>query len=411
MRIIQINSHYNQSGAGKIVKELHKYYESKGHESYVFYGRGRDTDHLNVKKYTTKIETYIHVSQARILGLNGYGSSMSTRKIVDDSKNIKPDVIHLHGLHGYYSNFKILFDYINSENIPVVWTFHDCHAFTGNCGYHYECEKFTTQCDKCPYLSDYPKSLFFDRTKKMFIDKRALFTKSKNKTIVSPSMWMTNDAKRSYFGVYECVTINNGINNKDIFYRRDKISSRIKHGFLENDKIVLGIAFGFDDPRKGVKYLVQLAKDLYIHGIKVILIGLTADQSKLVSGYSNITAIPFTNDQDELAEYYSLSDIFVLPSLAENYATVVIEAFACGTNAVGFDVGGVKEQLSDERGIIVEVGNQEMLNTALTDFFQGKFRLKNSEELIQYIAVNNSVPIMAEKYIKVYNDITNNNGK
>lgn len=411
MKIVQINSSFDKGGAGKIVKELHNYFESNNYESYVFFGRSGQSNKINVKKHATAIETYLHVAQTRIFGFNGYGSVFSTQKIVKDLKQIKPDIIHLHGLHGYYINFKILFNYINQNRVPIVWTFHDCHAFTGNCGYHYDCEKYTIECHKCPYLRDYPKTLYFDHTRTMFKNKKKLFTKGENKVIVSPSEWMTGDAKKSFFGKYKCITINNGINNNLIFYPRDKSSSRTKHGFSQNDKIVLGIAFGFDEPRKGVKYLVQLAKDLNSHGIKIVLIGLNSDQSKFVEGFSNITAIPFTSNQDELAEYYSLSDIFVLPSLAENYATVVIEAFACGTNVVGFDVGGVKEQLSDNRGIVVEVGNQDMLNSAIIDFFEGKIKLRNSYELVQYITKNNTVQIMAEKYIKVYNDITNNNGK
>lgn len=407
MIIVQINSHYNQSGAGKIVKELHKYYEINGQNTHVFYGRGKTTTHNNVMKLSNTIGVYTHVAKARILGLNGYSSKLSTRKIVDKLEAIKPDIIHLHGLHGYYLNFKILFDFINKFNIPVVWTFHDCHAFTGNCGYHYDCDKYITQCEKCPYLKDYPKTMFFDRTKLMFSDKKELFTYTDNKIIVSPSEWMTSDAKKSFFGKYKCVTINNGINNKDIFYPRDYLKTREKYGFLENDKVVLGIAFGFDDPRKGVKYLVQMAKDLSQYNIKVILIGLTHNQSKTFDHLNNIISIPFTNNQDELAEYYSLSDIFILPSIAENYATVVLEAFACGTNVIGFNVGGVGEQLADRRGIVVEMGNQLALNNAVLDVFDNKIELRSSQELVEYINENNSVETMAKKYLEIYKNLLN----
>lgn len=405
MRIFQINSHYNQSGAGKIVACIHRELKKQGHESMVAYGRGRASDEEGVVKIGSKFEVAFEGLVTRYIGINGFTSWNATRELVNKLNEFSPDVIHLHGLHGYYLNFEILFDYINTNNIPCVWTFHDCHAFSGNCGYHYECDKWINGCHKCEYLREYPTSYWFDFTKTMWEKKKKLFTNTNNKIVVSPSEWMTNDAKKSYFGKYECKTINNGIDTEGIFYQRDKAECREKHGFATADNLVLGIAFGFDDPRKGVKYIIQMARDLEKENIKVILIGWNKRNDHLIADLSNVISMPFTNDQVELAEYYSLSDIFVLPSIAENYATVVLEALACGTPVVGFDVGGTAEQLSDGRGIVVEKGNQTEFNTAVMNVLNSTASLSSSGEIADYIKKNNSISTMVEGYIDTYNQV------
>jgi putative colanic acid biosynthesis glycosyltransferase len=403
MKIFLINSHYNQSGAGKIITSIHKQLQKDGFESMVAYGRGRGTSDKNVYKIGSKLSVYSSVFATRYLGINGFTSKHATKELVKEAKKFNPDIIHLNGLHGYYLNFKILFDYINDNNIPCVWTFHDCHAFSGNCGYHCECEKWKTGCVKCTHLRDYPTSYLFDHTKWMWQQKRNLFTKTDNKIIVSPSDWMTNDAKQSYFGKYPCITINNGIDTEKVFYSRDRVLCRKKYGYKNNDKIVLSIAFGLDDPRKGVKYMIQLAKDLQTENVKLILIGWSDKNNNLIEGLTNVKTIPFTNNQDELAEYYSLADVFVLPSLEENYATVVIESLACGTPVVGFNVGGTPEQLDEGRGIVVEKGNQEQLNEAVIGLLNGYSNVKDSHSIIKDIKSNNSIVAMSTKYEQLYN--------
>jgi putative colanic acid biosynthesis glycosyltransferase len=185
MKILQINSHYNQSGAGKIVAAIHHYLKEQGHESRVAYGRGRETKESDINFISTKLSVYFSVFVNRFIGINGFTSWITTKNLLKEISSFKPDVIHLHGLHGYYINFKLLFDYINKNEIPIVWTFHDAHAFTGNCGYYKDCNKWENGCGGCPYLNDYPTTYLFDFTKWMWSKKKELFTMTDTKTIVS----------------------------------------------------------------------------------------------------------------------------------------------------------------------------------------------------------------------------------
>lgn len=410
MKILQINSFYNQSGAGKIVTWLHEELKKRGHESKVIYGRGRNTKHNNVYKISSSWEVKLEGIITRVVGIHGFSNIIATQKIIKLIKDYKPDVIHLHALHGYYINNVMLMKYINKNNIPCVWTFHDCLAFTGNCGYFYECDKWKVGCSKCNKIKEYPKSFIFDFTKFMWKAKKKYFTKGENKIIASPSNWLTKYAKESFFSKYECVTVNNGIDTENIFYYRNKNDSRKKHGFEIDDKIILAIAYGFDDPRKGSKYILELARNLKNKkNVKFILIGWNKKDNNLLEGLYNVKTLEFTHDQHELAEYYSLADVFVLPSLAENYATVVLESLACGTPVVGFNAGGTSEQLSDGRGIVVDIGNYKQLEEGVCSIINNEAEISDSEEIINYIKNNNSITSMTDKYLELYLSVLEKN--
>ena len=109
----------------------------------------------------------------------------------------------------------MLFNYIKKSDIPVVWTLHDCWAFTGQCPHFTlaKCDKWKTGCYDCPQYREYPASLY-DNTKRMWKLKKKWFTGVKNITIVTPSKWLAELAKESYLKKYPIKVINNGINLK-----------------------------------------------------------------------------------------------------------------------------------------------------------------------------------------------------
>ena len=404
MKILQINSHYDEGGAARIVACIHRQLLQEGQEAYVAYGRGMEGREKNVFRFNQTVEVYFSAFMSRITGLNGWWNRRATKRLLSYIERIQPDIIHLHALHGYYLNYQIFFDYINTKGIPCIWTFHDCHAFVGNCGYYFECDKWKTGCGNCPHIHNYPVSQFFDFTGFMWKRKKELFTKGDRRIIVTPSDWLTEAAKQSFLGKYFCVTIHNGIDVQNFFYPRNRKKCREKYGFSQREKLVLGIAAGYRDPRKGVKYIIQMARDLE-QEIKVILIGWNKGDDGLLAGVDNIIPLPPTESVDMLAEYYSMVDVFVLPSLAENYATESLEAMACGTPVVGFDAGGIPEQLAGNKGIVVETGNQEKFTEAVHRAVSQKNNLLRGEALAEIIRQDNSVERMTAEYMKLYESL------
>lgn len=400
MKILQISSHYDQGGAARIAACIHRQLLADGEESYVAFGRGGEPGDRNVYRIDRSWEVYASALFARIFGINGWGNRGATCRLLALIRKLQPDVLHLHALHGYYLNFPMLFDFINAHDIPCVWTFHDCHAFVGNCGYFFECDRWKKGCGSCPHVHNYPKSQFLDFTAWMWARKKELFTQGDRKIIVTPSDWLTNTARQSFFGKYECVTVHNGIDGQRVFYPRARKDCRRKHGYGSEEKLVLGIAVGFDDTRKGAGYLLQLARDLAGEA-RVILVGWNSRNNDRLEGLENVITLPPLTDSGLLAEYYSLADVFVLPSLAENYATVTLEAMACGTPVVGFDAGGIPEQLSGGKGIAVPVGDQQALDAAVREVLSGG-KVLRGEALAEHIRKENSLEKMTADYRELY---------
>lgn len=406
MKILQINSHYNTGGAGKIVAYLHQELLKNGNDSVVIYGRGKDEKIPNIYRIGNKLNNIVDAFITRVVGCVGFQSYTATKQAIKIIEKEKPSLVHLHVLHGYYLNYRILFDYINAKNIPCVWTFHDCSAFTGKCGYPYECQKYISGCNHCSRLRDYPTTYGLDLTSSMWKKKKKLFTGSRKKIIVSPSQWMTAMAKSSYFNEYECVTIHNGIDTKNTFFFRSLKECRQELGISVKAKVALGVAYGQENPRKGVKYIIQAARDL--PEVQFILIGWKNSKENDISEVKNIKVKKFIKNQEELAKYYACADVFLLPSLAENYATTAIEAQASGTPVVGFEVGGITEQANGILGDTVPVGNQKAFERKILEWCD---RIKHNDserkQRSDIVHDHNSMSKMFENYQNIYKILLN----
>lgn len=162
-RILFINSVCNGS-TGTICKNLYKAAEKAGHKCCIAYGRGNAPEGFNTIKIGNQLDIYMHVLKARLFDASGFGSKHATKQFIKQINEFKPDIIHLHNIHGYYINIEILFNYLkNHPEIKKIWTLHDCWAFTGHCP-HYtylKCYKWKIQCEgQCLNKKLYPKTIF-----------------------------------------------------------------------------------------------------------------------------------------------------------------------------------------------------------------------------------------------------------
>lgn len=395
MKILFIDVNCKNSSTGKIVYDLYTQCTADGHEAAICYGRGPLLDEPNIYRFSGILEVYYHALMTRLTGLTGYFSFFSTRRLINYIEKFKPDVVHVHELHAYFVNYLPVIKYLKKNNIKTVWTFHCEFMYTGKCGHAYECEKWKTECGHCPNLRDYPASLLFDFTKKMFNDKKKAFKDFDNLTIVTPSQWLADRVKQSFLSDKRIDVIHNGIDTENVFYPRSFDHLKKKHN-INDEKIVLAVAPDLMSERKGGRHVLELAKRMRSESVKFILIGVE-DLSETFD--DNVVALGRTENQHELAEYYSMADVFVICSLRENFPTTCIEALACGTPICGFDEGGTKETAPGNLGRFVIFGDGNSLKHAINNILVQKNSLK---EYVEYANNKYSKAQMYEKYKKLY---------
>lgn len=287
-----------------------------------------------------------------VLDRQGYGSYVATRKLVKRLREEKPDIIHLHNLHGYYLYLPLLFRYLTEEfRGRIFWTFHDCWPFTGHCAYFTEagCEKWREGCFKCPNKMQYPVSLFMDASSRNYRAKKEMFGGLNNLTIIVPSEWMKKLAESSFMGKYPIEVVNNGIDLEQFRYTADEGVLK-KYQIPAGKKILLGVANVWDR-RKGLKDFLMLA-DCLPQEYQIVLVGLSKRQiGQMPPG---IVGIRHTDNVRELAALYSQACIFINPSREESFSLVTIEAMACGTPVIVLGNSAVKELVCGENGVVLE---------------------------------------------------------
>jgi len=395
LKILLINSVCGIGSTGRICTDIYQALEKEGHKCTIAYSRGNPKG-FDTIKIGNKWDVRFHALRSRITDRQGFYSKQATKKFVKVIKERQFDIIHLHNIHGYYLNLKILFEALKNLEAKVVWTFHDCWPFTGHCP-HFEfvgCNKWLEKCYKCPQKSRYPKSIFLDNSTRNYLEKKRLFTSLTNITIITPSKWLEGLVRKSFFKEYPIYTINNGI-NLDIFKKRNS-DLRIKEK-LGDKFIVLGVT-GVWDERKGLNVFIELSK-LLDESYKIILVGLTEQQKKHLP--NNIIGIIRTENIERLAEIYSASDVFLNPTFEDTFPTTNLEALACGTPVVTFNSGGSPEIINSQCGMIVDVKNAETLKEILENLKNSNFET----ELCIQKSKNYGIISMVNNYLAIYREL------
>lgn len=396
MRVLQINSVCGIGSTGRITTDIDEILKEQGHESYIAYGRNLPKSCDKPIRIGNILDNYLHVAKTRIFDKHGFGSKKPTKEFINKIKRINPDVIHLHNIHGYYINIELLFEYLKSENKPVVWTLHDCWAFTGHCS-HFDyigCDKWKTVCYDCPQKKSYPSSILIDNSKDNFIKKKEIFTGVNKLIIITPSKWLKSLVEKSFLNEYPIKVINNGI-DLDVF---KPIKSNFRQNYkLENKFIILGVA-NIWDRNKGYDYFIELSKRLNKDEI-IVMVGVTEKQKSQLP--DNILGITRTNNVNELAEIYSGSDVFINPTLQEVMGLVNVEALACGTPVITFDTGGSSECINNDCGFIVRKGNLDELMEKIRDVKKHN-KFKWSKSCVQRVNYLYNKKDRFREYIALY---------
>lgn len=361
MKVVQINTVCDRGSTGRIALSISKLADKNGIENYIFYGAGY-SDYPLAERIEGNLYLKLNILKTRLFGKHGFYSQTATRRLLKKLDKIKPDILHLHNIHGHYLNVAMIFKYIKRNKIKIIWTLHDCWAYTGHCAYYdySQCDKWKSGCYKCSQKHTYPVSKIFDRSKSAYKEKKALFTGVEDLILVTPSEWLAKDVKKSFLKEYPVRVINNGIDLIKFNIKETDLKERLG---LSDKKIILGICFDLYD-RKGGKYLVELSK-LLAEDEHIVILGLST-QEKLPE---NITVLPRTNCVEELAEIYSMADAFANTTLEDNFPTVNIESLACGTPVVTFDSGGSAEIIDENTGYKVPKGDINAMYNKIKTIF------------------------------------------
>lgn len=401
--ILQINSVANYGSTGRITEELGIVAINNDWKSYIAYGRISGHSNSDLIKIGTELDIKMHGLKTRIFDMHGLGSRTATEELIKKINIIKPDIIHLHNLHGYYINIEVLFIYLAKINTPIVWTFHDCWPMTGHCA-HFDfikCERWKTECYSCPQKKYYPASFGLDRSRENYHLKKNLFTSVKNLTIVTVSVWLGNLVRESFLSNYPIQVICNGIDT-EIF--KPLPVSLIRDNFKLKDKfILLGVASIWSQ-RKGLEDFVELSRRID-SDYQIILVGLTKIQIKTLP--ANIIAVRRTESVKELASLYSRADILLNLSYEETFGLTTVEGFACGTPGIVYNCTASPELITHDTGIVVEPGDLNGVLKAVSAI-KGKGKSYYSEACRNRAKLHYSKAERYSDYIELYKELLKN---
>ena len=428
MKILQISTYDIRGGAARAAYRLHQGLHEIGQDcrmlvrhkdlrdDAVFCVAPEDLEEKDDQEFLLDVVVqgqYINAHRTdmsnTIFSLPYSGLDLSTLPMIKAA-----DIINLHWVARYQSLLTL--NRLFSLGKPVVWTLHDQWAFTGGCHYAAGCRKYRTDCMECPQLNDDP----FNLPAAILRDKQELF-KNADLTIVTPSRWMAECARKSrLFKDLRVEVIPNSL-EIDLYTPVPKAEAKGKMG-LESDVVTL--LFGGEDgneKRKGFKALVAAIqyclKDekfqslLEDEKLRLICFGHPNDQ--IGSFGVPVQSLGYLDSDEKISDAYSGADIFVLPSLEDNLPNTILEAMSCGTPVVAFDTGGIPEMVENGvTGQIVPLGDSVKMGEALLSLIFGPDERKAmGKECRKRIEERYVLNMQARAYLELYEELVKVNGK
>ncbi|AMC92903.1 hypothetical protein AOC36_02555 [Erysipelothrix larvae] len=391
MRVLFINSVVDYGSTGKIVRDLANGLKQEGHEVLIAYGRNGTNNPDDTLDIQDKLGSAWHLLMSRLLGRHGLHSKRATRKLINAIESFKPDVIHMHNLHGYYLHVPMLLKALQNSDAKLVLTLHDCWTFSGSSAYfdYHGVSGWHEGVVQCNSTRDYPEVLGFANQKRNMKWKRNSFTKLNNLSVITPSDWLTQLAQASILGKFPITTIHNGI---DLSVFKPTKGLNLKE-ISDADTVILGVS-SIWERRKGLDILIEMSNKLEDHE-NLVLVGLSQKQIDALPPH--VIGISRTSSMEELAKLYSRANVFVNPTLEDNFPTTNLESLACGTPVITFDTGGSPEAIDGSTGVVCKIKTAQSLIESIRN---GKFEPGCNSDCVQRAHLMFSKERMIANYLK-----------
>lgn len=409
MKLLQINCVYKYGSTGKIVYDIHMAMKQDENQSVVCYGRGKKTNETDVYKTCSELYSKLNNLISRFTGIMYGGCFLSTNQLIRIINKEKPDVIHVHCINGYFVNIYRLIRFLKKRKISTVLTLHAEFMYTANCGHSFECERWKSGCGNCPRLKRETKSIFFDHTHMSWKRMKKAFEKFDSLLVVSVSPWLQ---KRAMQAPILCDQKHGMVlNGIDTTIFAPTLNNRlIQDERFDGKKIVLHVTAEFStelDHNKGGFYVVELAKR-FLSGNEDVLFLVAGRCKKTDNIPPNVILLGDINDQNMLADYYSIADVTLLTSRKETFSMVVAESLCCGTPVVGFEAGAPEMITIKEYSSFVPYGEIDELYQQLITYLYSK--VVNRDVISSISKKKFGKEEMIAHYMEIYTDlITNHN--
>lgn len=413
MNIIGISTSDIGHGAGIAAFRLHESLCEAGHKSTLLVAKKYSTDEATIQilpqpasifgRYSSKARCLVERITNRVLPQNIF--SYASSRLLRRPELIGADLVHVHNIHWHDSHFSPIMLQQLAQTKPLVWTIHDMWPLTGHCYYSYNCDRWRQGCGACPDLSQYiPLSI--DTTARLVKIKRDIIKKISRLVVVSPSTWLCSLAKQSV--VFESVDVRcipNGIDTQ-VFYPYPPQVMRAKYGIAPQRKTILFASAALQDRRKGFSLFVEAMcrARFYNENILLLVVGGGSIPEELTNRFE-VKSFGYVSSSQQLAEIYSMSDLFVMPSLQDNLPSVVLESLACGTPVVCFNTGGLSDMVKHRvNGYLAALGDTMDLAVGMKFVLDSPCEVVLSlrTEAVSSVAKKYTIEKMLQGYLSLY---------
>jgi len=352
----------NWGSTGKIAKNLCCNFRQEGYRVLFCHGHGDVEDNNNEYKISSSTDRLIHSIGSRLFGNQGCYSHFSTRKLIKKLERERVDTVILLSLHGNYLNQNIFFDYLSSHNINVIYIMIDEYPYVGKCGGTMGCTNYVNGCKKCPHVKMYPPSLIFDRASSLYEMKARNYKKTNKIVFVGPEFVVDNAKRSPMMNGHRFCVLDETIDVSTYAPREyDSLKNKL---MISEDKIVIVCVASITSGYKGARYFTELASK-FEDDRRFVFVHVASEKEGIERPTNNLIVRGFVESEQELAEYMSMADLFVFPSVQDTMSNTCIEALACGSPLLCFNISGMPYLGNEEVMTLVEARNVEQMVTVV----------------------------------------------